>query len=326
MSPVINTMAKAKYRLRDVHIKTGHISLGERLGRYYIDLSPALPLIESEYHGPLDNSGVPMNKCGSAGNLYVATTIAQYAIALHDKMLVDVSRAKEIEPKFAKQIEAIIRGVEPAGERAGLFLNCYVHEKYPELEGCWASGLTQGNAISALLRGYQFYKDERMLKVATQAFDALDLPIESGGVRVVDRCGHTWFEEYPTNPPLLVLNGFIFALWGVIDYARATGSAQAWEWWKEGVETLRAHIPEFDRGFWSLYDLRDKELASEYYQSNIHVPQLEALHLLTGDSIFKSYADRWRRFSVSPACRTACWLALRIDARIRNRRRARSDR
>jgi hypothetical protein len=156
-----------------------------------------------------------------------------------------------------------------------------------------------------------------MLRTAEACFDAFDRPLDDGGVRFIDRCGHLWFEEYPTNPPLHVLNGFIFALWGVLDYAKVTDSSKAWEWWKAGSETLSAHVADFDCRYWSVYDLRYRELASTHYQLNVHVPQIEAMYLLTGDRTFKNYADRWSRFGKSFWRRCLWWAALRFHARTR---------
>ena len=40
--------------------------------------------------------------------------------------------------------------------------------------------------------------------------------IDEGGVVYADEDGHTWFEEYIVSPPTHILNGFIWASWGVL--------------------------------------------------------------------------------------------------------------
>src|SRR5262249_37505012 len=167
---------------------------------------------------------------------------------------------------------------------------------------------------SALLRGYQVLGERSLLEEATAAFRALDRVVEAGGVRAIDECGHLWFEEYPLTPHIHVLNGFIFALWGVLDFARATGDEEAWHWWEVGVKTLKARVRGFDCGFWSLYDLRYRDLASVHYHTQIHSPQLEAMYALTGAKIFREQAEQWRKTARSWKCRARWWLGLRLGA------------
>lgn len=282
------------------------------LGPYYLDMNDVIPLVESGFHGPLDGSGVPLIAVGGGEHVYSPMVIAQYALALHGECL-RLGHGLH-EKKFANQIEAMVNLVEREGEWRGFFRHRWDNVKYRQVRAPWVSALSQGSAISALLRGYQLWRDERLLEEASAMFRAMARPIRAGGVRTIDRCGHLWFEEYPMDPPSHVLNGFIFSLWGVLDFARTTGDRQAWQWWREGIDTLKAHLREFDCGFWSLYDLRYRELASLHYHTNIHTPQLEATYGITGEAIFRDYAARWRRFSGSWRCHWLWWLGLRVGA------------
>jgi heparosan-N-sulfate-glucuronate 5-epimerase len=299
-------------RLEDLHISATGGSLSSTLGAYYLDMTSVIPLVESGFHGLLDDAGVPLVSIRGDEHVYCASTIAQYAIALHDAYL--RSGRDGYRCKCVTQLRAIIAQVERGGERGGFFVHRWGNGKYERLGVPWVSALSQGTAISALLRGYQLLGDESLLEEAGAMFFALGRPIEGGGVRTVDDCGHLWFEEYPMAPPSHVLNGFIFALWGILDFARVTGDKTAWNWWQGGVETLRAHLREFDCGFWSLYDLGYRELASMHYHVKIHAPQLEAMYALTGEKIFVDYANRWYRFARKPRCRALWWLGLRLGA------------
>jgi hypothetical protein len=104
-----------------------------------------------------------------------------------------------------------------------------------------------------------------------------------------------WFEEYPTEPPSYVLNGFVYCLFGLWDLFRVTRNPEVGADIEACLVTLRANLARFDTGYWSLYDRLKLELVSTYYQRNVHVPQMEVLHALTGEEIFRSYAKRWRR-------------------------------
>lgn len=299
-------------RLEDLNISATGGSFSSTLGAYYLDMTSSIPLVESGFHGPLDDAGVPLVNIQRGGRVYYATTIAQYALALHDAHL--RSASEEYKCRFATQLRAIIGQVERGGEWGGFFVLRWEDEKYKRLGVPWVSGLSQGTAMSALLRGYQLLGEQSLLEEAGAIFSALDRPIEAGGVRTVDGCGHVWFEEYPFVPPNHVLNGFIFALWGILDFARVTGDKKAWNWWQGGIETLRAHLGEFDSGFWSLYDLGYRELASVHYHVKIHSPQLEAMYGLTGEKMFLDYANRWSRFGGMWRCRVLWWLGLRLGA------------
>ena len=279
-------------------------------------LLTSLLLMEFGYHGPLDR-GVQISDVGRGEPVYNVITISQYALALCDAQ---AKRGGQVLGKLTNQLEAILAHVEDKGDRRGFSLHRWDNAKYKSLRAPWVSALSQGNGISALLRGYQLLGDPRLLHTATTMFDALERSLDDGGVRDTDACGHIWFEEYPTQPPLRVLNGFIFALWGVLDFARATGDKKAWRWWNEGIETLRAHLADFDCGYWSFYDLHYRELVSWHYQVNIHAPQVQAMHRLTGERLFYRYGLRWRRYGFSLWSRARWWVALRMDALRRNRR------
>jgi heparosan-N-sulfate-glucuronate 5-epimerase len=103
----------------------------------------------------------------------------------------------------------------------------------------------------------------------------------------------------PSRPPHHILNGHIFALFGLHDYARSTGDARASELFEKGVDAVRKRLPDYDLGIWSKYSLnphsgwRDHwNVAAPIYQQ-VHVDQLRFLHAITGDSIFEKWAARW---------------------------------
>ena len=309
-------------QLADVTLATGNASLTPELGGYYLDLSGALPLVETGWHGPLDAAGVPFSS-GAQGDFYNAITIAQYALALQDALLSapqNAEKTAELERKLRTQMEFLLTIIEQEGEYRGFFVHRWDNPKYRELRAPWVSALSQGNMLSALLRAYQSWGDERFLEQAHLVFAALERPLSEGGTRFVDASGDTWFEEYPMNPPSHVLNGFIFALWGILDYARVTNDPQAWEWWQSGLATLKRRLPDYDCGYWSVYDLKFREPASLYYQNNIHVLQMRALYELTQEPIFDRYARRWAKFGTSRFYRALWWIGVRVQARFQSLR------
>jgi hypothetical protein len=305
----------AKIGLGDVRLRVGHCALDATLGGYYQDMRPALALVEGGFHGVLDEDGVPKFNLRGQWH-YNVTTIAQYALALHD--LDREAPDAGTKQKLRIQLQALESRIETEGARRGFAINDWDNSKYPQLKAPWVSAMYQGNMVSALLRGWQLFGEERWRAAAQLALEAMDTPLGQGGA-CIQNGTDLWLEEYPMTPPSHVLNGFIYALWGVLDWARAFNDEAAWQKWKAGVSTLIKHLPEYDCGYWSVYDLRFRELASRYYQENIHVPQMQAMHALTGEAIFEKYAGRWEAQSQSALCRARWAIGLRVQARLRKK-------
>jgi hypothetical protein len=122
--------------------------------------------------------------------------------------------------------------------------------------------------------------------------------VTAGGVLVTDPSGDLWIEEYIVDPPTHVLNGFMWASWGVLDYARWSRRPEAWRIWDAAISTLKRRLDDFDTGWWSLYEARDRKLemlASRYYHA-LHIVQLRVLHRLTGIAHFADVANRFQSY------------------------------
>ena len=172
------------------------------------------------------------------------------------------------------------------------WVNKYVNKRY-NIPAPWCSAMDSGEALSFYLRIYQLTKEKHLLSTAMKIYNFLKIDFAQGGVRRVDEKGYVWLEEYPSDPPSYVLNGFIYAILGLYDLFRVTESKEV----KVDIDcfilTLKDNIHRFDSGYWSNYDLLKKELVRFYYQKNVHVPQMEILYLLTGEEIFNKYKTSW---------------------------------
>lgn len=115
-----------------------------------------------------------------------------------------------------------------------------------DLKAPWISGLTQSLGISVLLREYQLSNDPRYLDVAAKALEWLRKPMEEGGLSVKMSKG-VFYEEYPNiAKPSHVLNGHMWALFGIWDFYRVTGDKVARKMFDDGVLALRAELPKYD--------------------------------------------------------------------------------
>jgi heparosan-N-sulfate-glucuronate 5-epimerase len=165
--------------------------------------------------------------------------------------------------------------------------------------------------------------DERYAEAARRALRPIGVLSADGGASAPldDR---PFPEEYPTDPPSFVLNGAIFALWGLRDVAVGLGDGEAARAFEAGVDALAESIPRWDTGRWSRYDLfphRVTNVASRAYHE-LHVAQLEAMNELAPRTELAAAAERFATYAASPA-RQAGALARKVLFRVAEPRNAR---
>ena len=132
-------------------------------------------------------------------------------------------------------------------------------KKYPgaaELEAGWYGAMCQGQAISVLVRAAHQSGDDKYLRAAEEAIKVFSVPSSQGGVKAVFLDKYPWYEEYPTDPPTFILNGFMYALLGLYDLKSVSSSKMASSLYKAGIESLAAMLPLYDSGASTFYDLR----------------------------------------------------------------------
>jgi len=136
------------------------------------------------------------------------------------------------------------------------------------------------------------------MEAAQRAFEAFKFEIGNGGVKYTDDEGYVWLEEAIVEPPTHILNGFIWAVWGIYDYYLVTDEVDAKQLFDDCVATLRDNLTTYDIGFWSLYEhsgTRLRMIASPFYHS-LHIVQLRVMYRLTGEKVFREFAQRWARY------------------------------
>ncbi|XP_066966223.1 D-glucuronyl C5-epimerase B [Macrobrachium rosenbergii] len=174
-----------------------------------------------------------------------------------------------------------------------------------ELESGWYSAMAQGQAMSLLVRAAHHSGDSRYLKAALRATALFSVNSTRGGVRTYFPGGYVWYEEYPTNPSLFVLNGFIYSLLGLYDLKEfSTGTSNnSGDLFDEGMKSLKKLLPLFDTGWGSLYDLRHftthvapNRARWDYHTT--HITQLLLLASVDSDPVISSTAQRWKDYMV----------------------------
>jgi hypothetical protein len=256
---------------------------------------------KADYPGPFDDYSVPLlDYRGVIGPQYNPIAIAQYGLARYNRFLASASDDDRVA--FLRQADWLVENLKPNRHGVPVWNHDFDWEYVETLRNPWYSGLAQGQGISLLVRAHNATDEPRYLESAARAYISLTEQTDAGGVLAFDEQGDVWIEEYIVESPTHILNGFIWALWGVRDYHLATGNEEADELWNAGVRTLVRNLPSYDIGFWSLYDLSRPDgarmIASSFYH-RLHVAQLQVMSALTGMEEFGRHAERWENYSSS---------------------------
>jgi glycosyltransferase involved in cell wall biosynthesis len=252
---------------------------------YPIDMSPFLRLPNCTF----DAQGVPVHERPIG---YHPTTIAQYGLAHWNQYL--ATKEDHHRNVFLKQVhwlvEHEVRILDDAGGWPMSFPQPDVQTRGP-----WLSALTQGSALSLLVRAYQLTYNEVFLEVAHRAVRTFMRDILDGGVNTPIGEKGLFFEEVAVYPAQHILSGFILALFGLYDYVKLTGDIQIEQLIRQSFATMHHLLNEFDVGFWTYTNLTHRRLASPA-QLTLQAALLEALGRYSGCAHCSAVALRWRAY------------------------------
>jgi heparosan-N-sulfate-glucuronate 5-epimerase len=270
--------------------------IGE-LGEYYMSFFG-----KADYAAHVDSSGIPMlDYHGAIGMQYNPIAIAQWGLGNYNLFRQNKNAVEDRKRKFLAAADWLCSHLEQNPWGIWVWNHYFDWEYRTPLKAPWYSGLAQGQGISLLLRAHAETGQGVYLEASQKAFRSFLKPMAEGGVVFVDKQGNAWFEEYIVSPPTHILNGFIWAAWGVLDFFLATKNPDAEKLFNQSLSTLRTNLEHYDLGFWSLYERSGTSLpmvASAFYHQ-LHIVQLRVMHRITGDKIFQQYADRWQRYAES---------------------------
>lgn len=264
----------------------------QAIGPYYMTFKD-----KSNYTGPKDKTGVILfDYHFEIGRQYNPLAIAQYGLG-HYNLYLKTGGREHFE--IAKtQADWLVKNLEDNNFGIPVWKHHFRWHYKNYLESGWYSAHSQGSGISLLARIYKETNDKKYLETAEKAFLSLDLTIDKGGVKFIDEKGNVWLEEYLTQPPAHILNGFLWALWGAWDYYLLTNNERALKLWNDCLKTLKKNLSLYDAKFWSLYDMSCqtmKMLASPFYHQ-LHIVQLKVMYILTKESIFDFYVKKFESY------------------------------
>jgi hypothetical protein len=252
-----------------------------------------------------DSNGVAMKRYRAPlGKQYTPTQVAQVALEYYDRWLVDKDEKSLASDKaaFLVQINWLLANQQADGRWLFNF-------KWGRMKSPWWSAMTEGLAMSALLRAYSITGDPACLTAITRARTTFErdrdhdhgvaAPISVGSAKYIV------YEEYlSAYAEPNVLNGWIFSLIGLYETATYLHDQSALADLMgpdRGFAALKALLPYYNTGNWSFYYITSatKDRHGRYDTKSYHVlviGQLTYLAQITGDSFFTKWADKFTAY------------------------------
>lgn len=286
----------------DLHVNQGigKIYSKETVGGYYNDLT-----LKVNWYGEVDDKGLPLNVKMDGDKVYIPTNIIQYGLGNYDLFL--LTGKKAYLEQFFKSVEWIINDQDELG-------GWDVFERLGSKKIYKYSAMTQGEGASLLVRAFKETGKEEYIHRARKAVDLMLLPVEKGGTSRYAN-GKLFLEETIESTPVLILNGWIFAIFGLYDIFKATSDVKYKEALQKSLSTLKEELYKYDCGYWSYYD-QCGNLASPFYH-RLHIALLEVLYDLFNANEFKTVKDKWESYLSSKLKRTRAFI-VKAYQKIRN--------
>lgn len=236
----------------------------------------------------LDNEDLPLLNTGGR-NVEMPVAIFQYGLGAYDLFL------QTKEEKYLKKFYQTVRWALNNQDNQGRWNNFfYIYPTHPY------GAMAQGEGASLLVRAYIKTGNNQYLEAARKALDFMLLPLSEGGTTNYEDRGAFLF-EYTFKG--LVLNGAIFAWWGLFDYVLASGdSGKYYQAKKLTLQSLIDILPSFTTRHWSKYSM-DGLIASPFYH-HLHIAQMQAMYQITGCMIFDDFAKKWEKYEKNPFFKT----------------------
>lgn len=174
---------------------------------------------------------------------------------------------------------------------------------YNGLAAPWFSGMTQGTAVSYLLRYYKLTGDRSALDLSKKLVKLMIKPEKEGGTLGLSKEGCLWIEEYPNSlRSKSVLNGFINGLIGLKEYL---------EFYPEDSEVRSVHdecfdamflsLKEYDTHSWTSYNRNGKSVSNGYMRYQLS--EFDQLFNIYQDTRLIRQMKIWSKMAINKLCK-----------------------
>jgi len=208
-----------------------------------------------------DDQGVPLNTSyidvENPRLHYYPISIGQYGLATFSAFKRSGDEAKKRQ--FINIANWFVENLHHDSNLGVYWLTDIPKPEY-KVSSPWKSAFVQSRGLSILLRAWQLTGNDEYFKLCHKALLPYTFDITDGGVSAHLKTGNPFYEEYVASQPTMVLDGHLFALFGVYDYLRAVPKSElsyplAEQIFKDGISGLEYWLPKFDLGFWVRFNL-----------------------------------------------------------------------
>lgn len=167
---------------------------------------------------------------------------------------------------------------------------------YKTLKAPWYSGMTQGVAVSFLLRYFELKKDSSALSLAKKMMKFMLKSEAEGGTISYTADGKPWIEEYANYPQSKgVLNGFLNGLIGLKEYlVYFPEDKHAKQIHDECYQELFRSLKNYDRSAWTSYNKNNISITRGYFFYQLM--EFDHLYHLYKDERFRDEMKLWAKF------------------------------
>lgn len=169
---------------------------------------------------------------------------------------------------------------------------------YHEMKAPWISGMTQGTAVSYLLRYYSLTGDTTALELSKKVIHLMLKDEKDGGTISRTPEGKLWIEEYPLAPKSKgVLNGFINGFIGLHEYCILFPNDKAAVAMRDSCyDSMMQSFSYYDTPFWTRYSRFNVPIANSYLRYQL--TELDHLYTYFHDERFRKQMKIWARLAV----------------------------
>lgn len=170
---------------------------------------------------------------------------------------------------------------------------------YGGLKAPWYSGMTQGYALSYLLRYRKLTGDDSVNSLIEKIAYVLLQKQEDGGTISTTKEGYTWIEEYPNSKKSQqVLNGYINGLIGLKEYYDFfPKDTLAERILSETLIGVTNSLELYDTKNWTYYNRNRGPVSNKYLRYQIY--EMKHLYEIFGDEIFDHQMRLWSVMSLN---------------------------
>lgn len=271
------------------HVKQGEgrIYSKDDINGYYNDLTQKV--LKDEKSHIVE---IPKVKLENGDEAIFPVTVFQYGLGAYDLYLMD---SKKI---YFDKFMLTSRWALTNQKKNGAW--CNPNFKNPEHP---YSAMAQGEGASLLIRAYKESSSVKYLEAAKRAINFMLIPVDDGGTTLYINQS-VFLQEYTYTST--VLNGWIFAVFGLFDYVKISGDPKIHEVLNKTVINIADNLHMFDNGYWSMYNM-DTVIASPFYHG-LHIALLKVLYHLFGLGKFNLYYKRWTSYQNNQINKTKAFL------------------